>query len=310
MRKIIYYITLFLVIPIMTVMIASIFVEQIKIGGERGNESISRLGKEITVEVKGLCKTMDVEEYVVGVLAGVIPSDYDEDAIMAQAVVVRTNVLKEMEEKKTEEAKDISYHYLSVEERKEIFGEEAYEKKERKIEKAVAKTTGQVLVWDGELIMALYHEVSMGKTLSAKEVFGEDIPYLQSVDSTQDVESSNYMQQQEYTWKELDQLLGQANTKQLGVDFAEVSENGVVKKVVVGTIEYTGEDFAKKIGLNSVIYEKEEIENGIRFIGLGSGHGMGMSMYGANARAQQGESYDKILDVYYSGAVLAQYQKE
>ena len=36
----------------------------------------------------------------------------------------------------------------------------------------------------------------------------------------------------------------------------------------------------------------------------GSGHGVGMSQYGANVMAKQGDSYAEILEHYYPGAEL------
>lgn len=307
MRKLLFFLFSFIVFPFIFVWIAGFFYEDISIGGRKQQFQQCYMGKIITLERQGLQKSIDVEEYVLGVLPGVIPSNYCEEAIMCQAVVVRTNVLKEMEEKKTEDANALSYHYLSEEERKELFGSLNYSKVEKLYEKAVEKTAGKVLVWDDELIMAVYHEASMGSTLSAKEVTGEDIPYLQSVDSSQDVEAQNYMQTIEYSWGEMEEILGQANMKKVGVVISDKTDHGVVKEVVVGDKTYSGEEFADKMNIESVIYEVEAIEGGLRFVGIGKGNGMGMSQYGANYMAQQGKTYDDILKYYYSGAVVKQY---
>jgi SpoIID/LytB domain protein len=45
-------------------------------------------------------------------------------------------------------------------------------------------------------------------------------------------------------------------------------------------------------------------EPSIDFNGAGWGHGVGMSQYGANARAADGQKYDKILTDYYTGATI------
>lgn len=41
--------------------------------------------------------------------------------------------------------------------------------------------------------------------------------------------------------------------------------------------------------------------------GKGYGHGIGMSQYGANARAAVGQSYTTILSFYYPGTTLSSY---
>ena len=47
---------------------------------------------------------------------------------------------------------------------------------------AVQATKGQVLLWEGKPIDALFHSTSGGTTLDAAEVFGKPIPYLVGVD--------------------------------------------------------------------------------------------------------------------------------
>lgn len=211
MKKIIIFLIVFIVIPYLTCVILSLCYDDIRIGQGDNTLKYHLLGKEVQIETNGLYKSMDVEEYVLGVLAGSISADYDDEALKAQAILIRTNVLKEMEEKGTSDATDLSYTYLTVEDRISLFGELNYEKYSKKLERAVADTAGQVIRMEGSLIMALYHEVSIGKTISANEILGEDISYLQSVDSSQDVEAKHYMNIVSYTWEEL-QALEQAGT--------------------------------------------------------------------------------------------------
>ena len=47
---------------------------------------------------------------------------------------------------------------------------------------AVQATKGQVLLWEGKPIDALFHSTSGGSTLAAAEVFGKAVPYLVGVD--------------------------------------------------------------------------------------------------------------------------------
>lgn len=164
------------------------------------------MGKDVMIEVSGLYKNIDVEEYVAGIMAGVISPEYNIEALKTQAVLVRTNVLKEMEEKKSNDDSDMSYEYLTKEDRETLWGRKKYDKYEVAIEKAVAETAGKVLRKEGSLIMAMYHEVSIGKTASASEILDEDISYLQSVDSSSDVEAKNYMNIYEFSYEDIRRL--------------------------------------------------------------------------------------------------------
>lgn len=203
LKNILLFVLAMVLIPPVTTLVFGLFSARVHMGGGDGFSGNRRMGKEILVEQSGLYKSMDVEEFVAGVLPGTIPADYERETLKLQAVLVRTNVLKEMQEKNTSDAADLSYHYLTVEERKELWGERNFAKYEKWMEEAVAQTAGQVLKQGGELITACYHEVSVGQTASAQEILGTDISYLQSVDSSRDVEAKHYMNLVTYSWEEL-----------------------------------------------------------------------------------------------------------
>ena len=294
----------------------------------------------ILVELDGLYKRMDVEEYVLGILAGVIPPDYDTETLKVQAVLVRTNLLKEMEEQGTKDAADLSFQYISVEERKRMWGQRNYDQYERRLEHAVVETAGKVLEKEGNLILACYHEVSIGKTASAKEILDEDISYLQSVESSWDVEAKHYMNLVNLTWEELQTCLAnnaetQVNTPEQqedteekksitaedGTDSTQVddmprieitveesTENGFVKKLRIAEKEYTGQEAMELFGLPSLNFYVEEQEDGVRFVCLGKGNNLGVSQYGANCMAKEGKKIEDILEYYYQDVSLKVYR--
>lgn len=340
MKKYICLILFIITLPYLLCLLFDLFCDEIRIG-QGGNDIESHLlEKEILMEIDGLYKSIDVEEYILGVLPGTISADYDDEALKTQAILIRTNVLKEMEEEGTSDAADLSYEYLTVEERLALFGERNYEKCEACFERAVVDTAGQVLRQEGNLIMALYHEVSIGKTVSAKEILGEDISYLQSVDSSQDVEAKHYMNMVTYTWSELQEIEnGQtegeetvveegenpedsAKTKgekgtgaektskqeKMELEVTESTENGYVKKLSVNGTIYTGEEAVEKYGLSSCNFYVEEVQDGIRFVCLGKGSGMGLSQYGANYMALQGAKMEEIIKHYYAKVSIENYR--
>ena len=296
MKKNIILIFMLTIIPYGLCILFSLFSDKIRIGQGNNNIESHRLNKDVLIEIDGLYKSMDVEEYILGVLPGTIPADYDEETLKVQAILIRTNVLKEMEEKGTADASDLSYEYLTVEERRVVFGKRNYERYNKRFENAVVETSGQVLRQEGSLIMALYHEVSIGKTMSAKEILGEDIAYLQSVDSSQDVEAKHYMNIVNYTWEELQMLSrnmkgepettfeegteekqeeisenapnqGEGATAQSN----ETEENDTPEKEPTGESlvrteikveESTENGYVTKVSVDGIIYTGEELANG------------------------------------------------
>ena len=214
----------------------SLFSDEIQIGKGGNTLESHYLGKEVLIEINGLYKSMDVEEFVLGILPGTIPADYDMEALKVQAVLIRTNVLKEMQEKNTKDASDLSYHYLTVEQRSEMWGRQNYDKFEKRFKTAVVRTAGKVIEQENSLIMALYHEVSIGRTASAKEILDEDISYLQSVESSQDVEAKHYMNILPYTWEEFGELLGGGQDLASEAEAAQASsEEGMTEALSPGT---------------------------------------------------------------------------
>lgn len=323
MKKCILFLVIMVLLPCGIVFTASLLFDEITIGNSNNSIENNYLGKNVLIEINGLYKSMDVEEYVLGVLPGTISPDYDEEALKTQAVLIRTNVLKEMLENNTSDAADLSYQYLTEEERREMFGELHYEKDEKRFERAVTQTAGKVIKQENSLIMALYHEVSIGKTASAKEIMDKDLSYLQSVDSSQDVEAKHYMNIITYSWKELGEKLQEGigsqeaatETKEekqvdgkINIAVTESTENGFVKKLTVEGADLTGEEAMQQFGLSSTNFYVEEMEGGVRFVCLGKGNCLGVSLYGANYLALQGKTYEEIIQYYYKDVAVADYK--
>ncbi len=82
------------------------------------------------------------------------------------------------------------------------WGTGSFAKYYNKIKKAVEDTRDEVVVYQGDLIEAVFHSTSSGKTQSAKEVWGEEIPYLVSVDSAEDVNSPKYLHNSNFSLQE------------------------------------------------------------------------------------------------------------
>ena len=65
----------------------------------------------------------------------------------------------------------------------EKLGDRKYKITDQSRKQAVGETTGEVITYEGKYIQPYFHGISVGTTLSAKEWFGKEIPYLQEKDS-------------------------------------------------------------------------------------------------------------------------------
>lgn len=280
-----------------------------------GKEQASESGISILYE-NG--EKVDMEEFLVYMLAGQIDLDVEKETLKAQAVICRTNLMRELDEKTEEKASKLSVVYLSPDKFESSFGDKSREEVKKKIRDAVQATKGQTMVYDDHYIEALYHAVSIGTTISSEEYFGKARPYLVPVESSQDVEAEEYMTMKTWTKEEANAILleaveGQAAVQEdllSSVKIEEKTENGYVKTVAVGSEHISGDEWKALFDLNSTNFYLEEQEDRFRIIVLGKGHGIGMSQFGANELAKEGWEYRDILMKYYNGVTFYDIEQE
>ena len=153
--------------------------------------------------------------------------------------------------------------------------------------------------------------MSSGKTESAENVWGSDVEYLKSVDSSQDVSAPKYLEETEYDCETVkNKLISEYPEIQLDEDYTkwfeikEVSDAGTVLSLKAGNIEITGNDLRSILLLRSAVFEIKCEDNKFIFTTKGYGHCVGMSQYGANAMAQEGKTWREILEHYYTGCTI------
>ena len=69
----------------------------------------------------------------------------------------------------------------------------------------------------------------------------------------------------------------------------------------IGGKSFKGTRVRELLGLNSTHFTIKTTDTSITFHTQGYGHGVGMSQYGAKCMAEQGSSYQEILQHYYTG---------
>lgn len=267
----------------------------------------------------GTIEEMELEDYLWGVVAAEMPAAFEQEALKAQAVAARTYTYYQLQHpKEAHPEADICTDYtccqawISREDRLSKWPEADRETYTAKLTAAVEDTAGQILTWEGAPALTVFHASSGGRTRSAQSVWGQDIPYLVSVDSPEgEDDAPNYYSVVTLEAAAFSQLfLAQYPEADLSGScegwFGAVTEDdsGAPASFTVGGITVTAQTLRTLCGLRSATFEVECGEDTITFYVTGYGHGVGMSQYGANVLAKEGEPYEAILAHYYPGTVL------
>lgn len=253
----------------------------------------------VIINVKEKNLYLDLENYVIGVVAGEMPALFQDEALKAQAVAARSYVLSKEKDANYEVSASTSDQvFLTSYEMKEKWQED-YDEYYNKILNAVKKTTGEVLTKDNKTLKAFYFSMSNGYTENSKDVFGEDL--TQSVESPFEISLSNFEIVKEFSKSELLEKLGVDN---LNIENQQISETKHTSSIIIGGKEFSGIEVRKLLNLRSTDFEIKQVGENFNIITRGYGHGVGMSQYGANELAKSGKSYKEILAYYYKNTKL------
>lgn len=275
----------------------------------------------------GEVKIMPLETYLVGVVAGEMPASFEKEALKAQAVAARTYTLKKILEAETKGDRHQDAHictdaahcqaWLDDHTLRQKWGLLGFWRNYNKIQSAVEETRGMVMTYQGKLIDPVYHSNAGGRTENAVAVWGGDYPYLQSVSSPWDEDSSYFHNTMSYSLQELENILGvnltavpaAALTPPSGntMKVLERTATGRVKTVMIGDRTFAGTELRGLLGLHSTDFTWQVEGDRIHFYSIGFGHGVGMSQYGANGMAREGRTFMEILMHYYRGVKIEQY---
>ena len=241
---------------------------------------------------------------IAGILAEQVPVNMKEEVLKAQAVMVRTQ-LAYCEKNNQEKPKA-----LSKEEMEQLWGQKNYYEFYEKLIRAAEETEGQVITFQGEVINPAFHKVSAGYTRDGSTVY-KNTPYLLSVKSEADILSEDYLKVQFFTSKEFMERQSYLipasgiEEKPVGdiVKSIELHRDGAeyVTAMKINGTEVDVDAFLETFELPSANFFIKEMDDKVRIVTKGCGHGYGLSQYGANEMAKKEKTYEEILKYYFSG---------
>ena len=251
--------------------------------------------------------SIPLEEYVIGVVAGEMPASFNDEALKAQAVASRTYVLKKQQNNKNEyDVLDGTSNqvYIDDDQMKEKW-KDNYEKYSSKIKSAVKKTKGEVIMYNDNLIDALFFSTSNGYTENSSDVFKSNLPYLVSVESRWDKEESPvFLSKNEVSKKEFLFNLGLNETDSINISDVIKTSTGRIKSITINGKNFESSKLRTAFNLRSTSFNIEVNDDRVIFNVSGYGHGVGLSQYGASGMAKEGYNYKDILLYYYKNCEI------
>lgn len=258
----------------------------------------------------------EFERYIIGVVAAEVPALFHMEALRAQAVAARTYAIYTMsalgiDEFDYERIGEIWQAYLTEADMRARWGDN-FDMHFGTISEAVISTRGEIIVHNGEPVLAVFHAFSGGMTEYSENVWSAPRPYLRSVNSDFYMYRNDFEYISEFSSNTFLSLLraefpnialeGSNIASQITIN--ERSNAGYVLSITIGNKTMEGTHLRRILGLRSTNFIVRGEHDKIVFNVRGHGHGAGMSQVGANALAHSGYNYIDILKHYYSGVQI------
>lgn len=243
----------------------------------------------VTVFVNGpeavsVNKTTDMENILPIILSEQISPEYQIETIEAQAVIARSNLMRKLQEQ-ADTGSILCEICNNIKQNGWVWKipEECYET-------AVKNTQDQILTVDGELKLVPYHEISAGETRDGEEAFHDSqYAYLKSVDSSADKDAAEYLSSIYVSEQQL--------PKELAISSRD--KRGYVQSLMADDNILEGTAFASGMGIASPAFSMQKLDDRMRFLSKGKGHGLGFSQYGGDVLAKEGKTWQEILHIYF-----------
>lgn len=252
-----------------------------------------------------------VDGYLRSVVPEEMPVDWPAEAIKAQSVAARSFAL-------ASRGRHASEGYdLCTTTHCQLYTGTAAEKSAS--DAAIKATRGEVLTYGGKPIEALFHTDSGGMTENSEDVWGSHVPYLRAAKDTpaktmpwtKTISRADLGRKLAAKGRTIGRVRSLAlSPLAIGRAAKDRTASGRVKTMTVkgtkGTATLSGTTWRSLLGLKSTLFDAKLAKDMVTFTGYGSGHGLGISQWGAERMAAKGASYAEILHHYYTGTKLQQ----
>jgi stage II sporulation protein D len=248
-----------------------------------------------------LVNKLRLEKYLLGVVPREMSPSWSVQALKAQAVAARSYAYYLVLH-----SRDKPYDVAATTASQVYGGAEAGNPT---TDKAVIQTRGEVLVYKGKPILSYFHSHSGGVLEDAGKVWTTSLPYYKVIPDPVSMDYKDLSWNTAISGSDLARSLrrnGFEPTSILNVSPAERSSSGRISRVRISTdqedFEISSNSLRIWLGagkIKSTLCSIEKRGGEYIFSGHGFGHGVGMSQWGAQGMAENGEGYQRILEHYY-----------
>lgn len=242
---------------------------------------------------------VNLEEYLYSVLGSEMFPDWPLEALKAQAVAARSYALY----KRSTSANAV--YDLGDTTTWQVY--KGVNSEALPTHQAVDATAGQVMIYGGQVILAVFHSSSGGHTENVEDIWKQPLPYLRGV-ADYDQGAPVFEWTKNFSAAQLSSLIsGVGNVVEMRAE-RTTPQGRVVTMLVKGdraTRRISGNDLRNALNLKSTLFVVNPVSDGFQVTGRGFGHGLGLSQWGAHNLAAKGINYQQILDHYYQNATLA-----
>lgn len=255
---------------------------------------------------------VDLEDYLASVVGKEMYPTWPLEALKAQAVTARTYALYKRQKPAS------SLFDMGDTVTWQVY--DGMNSETQSTRAAVQATTGEILTYQGRPIEAVFHASSGGHTENSEDVWSSAVPYLRGVQDF-DQTAPVYQWTTRFSADQLrSKISGIGNIRALKP--LKTTPRGRISSIQIvgdaGNRIMSGNEFRRALNLKSSLLTitpqfepvastaKTPAKTAVFEIkGRGYGHGLGMSQWGAYALAQQGQTYQQILQHYYQGTALS-----
>ncbi|MEL7351567.1 MAG: SpoIID/LytB domain-containing protein [Cyanobacteria bacterium P01_A01_bin.116] len=243
-----------------------------------------------------------LEDYLYSVVGSEMPTSWPQAALQSQAVAARSYALyKRARTRNPLYDVDATTKYQAY---------KGLEQEHPNTIQAVDTTQSQVVTHNGEVIEAIFHSSSGGFTENAGDVWSSDVPYLQGVEDF-DQNAPVFSWEKTFPLSEFSDKIGDIG-EVTSIGTPQLTQRGRVASITIngeeGAEVLRGRDVRSALGLRSTRFtiDLDPDTEQVTISGFGFGHGVGMSQWGARSLAEQGWSFEQILQHYYQSTAIAQ----
>ncbi|MTI95519.1 MAG: SpoIID/LytB domain-containing protein [Firmicutes bacterium] len=267
----------------------------------------------VYIAEQGQTVTMMFEEYIQGVVAAEMDTDWPVEALAAQAIKARTFTLQKIAEQGTLPNRDA--HASS-----DIQEFQAYnaERINDNVREAVEKTRGLVSVYQGEFVRAWFSAYCGGSTATPEvglNFQGDPPPYLQPVDCPcyETIDEDEREWTESFSRSQIRNAVRQITGDDPG-NFDTVTiaseENGRAHMLEIGGVEVSAPELRLTLDsteMRSTWYTDINVAgDNVTFSGRGYGHGVGLCQWGARGFAEDNRNAEEIVQLYFPNTSVQQ----